>query len=96
MITIHGLTDFALCVAAIIAGLISCGTMIQMTQEVNRRLPAEDRHMEVFWFPGQAGKVGTAHRLFFPESKIRTRRNLFAGLTVVFFIAWIVVLQLYF
>ncbi|SFS14201.1 hypothetical protein SAMN05421771_2484 [Granulicella pectinivorans] len=96
MITLHAVTDFALCVAAIIAGLGASGKMIQMTHEVNRRLPVDDRLMEVFWYPGQARKVATAHRLFFPESKLRNRRNIFAVLMVVFLCAWLVVGQFYF
>jgi hypothetical protein len=96
LITVHELTGFALCVAAIIAGLGASGKMIQMTHEVNRRLPVDDRLMEVFWYPGQARKVATAHRLFFPESKLRNRRNIFAVLMIVFLVAWIALQQIYF
>jgi len=70
--------------------------MIQMTHEVNARLPLEDRLMEVFWYPGQHRKVRTAHRLFYPHSKLHNRRNLYAVLMFLFLIAWVVVRQLFF
>lgn len=95
MITVHFLASFILCVGALIAGLLASATMIQMTNEVNARLPIEDRLMEVFWYPGQPRKVRVAHRLFYPESKLRNRRNLFAVLMFLFVIAWVVVRQLY-
>jgi hypothetical protein len=96
MITVRDVTTFALSSAALIAGLMASGVMIQMTEEVNRRLPAEDRLMEVFWYPGQARKVRTAHRLFFPSSNQRNKRNLFAILMFVFLIAWVIAHQFYF
>ncbi len=95
MITLRDLATFALCAGAIIAGLGASGKMIQMTHEVNRRLPAEDRLMEVFWYPGQARKVATAHRLFFPHSKLRNKRNIFFVLMFLFLLAWAIVRQLY-
>jgi hypothetical protein len=95
LITIRDLATFALCAGAVIAALGASGKMIQMTHEVNRRLPAEDRLMEVFWYPGQASKVATAHRLFFPHSKQRNKRNIFFILMFVFLMAWVAVHQFY-